>query len=100
MAKTREELILEFRRAFAALSEKDRQAEAARLVRVTQRIPIIVFEDWERNKSIKFLDVSNLIEYFWQEKKIRADRSFIYKCLRGKYKEAYGFKIYYYYEEV
>ena len=100
MAKTREETILEFRKAFAALSEKDRAAEAARLVRVTQRVPIIVFEDWERNKSIKFLDVSNLIEYFWQEKKIRADRSFVYKVLKGQFKEAYGFKIYYYYEEV
>ncbi len=100
MAKTREETILEFRKAFAALSDKDRVAEAARLVRVTQRIPIIVFEDWERNKSIKFLDVNNLIEYFWQEKKIRADRSFVYKVLKGQFKEAYGFKIYYYYEEV
>jgi hypothetical protein len=100
VAKTREETILEFRKAFAALSDKDRVAEAARLVRVTQRIPIIVFEDWERNKSIKFLDVNNLIEYFWQEKKIRADRSFVYKVLKGQFKEAYGFKIYYYYEEV
>ena len=100
MEKTREETILEFRKAFRALSEKDRIAEAARLVRVTQRVPIIVFEDWERNKSIKFLDVSNLIEYFWQEKKIRADRSFIYKVLKGQFKEAYGFKVYYFYEEV
>lgn len=100
MEKTREETILEFRKAFRELSEKDRIAEAARLVRVTQRVPIIVFEDWERNKSIKFLDVSNLIEYFWQEKKIRADRSFIYKVLKGQFKEAYGFKVYYFYEEV
>lgn len=100
MAKSREEAILEFRKAFSQLSEKDRETEAARLVRVTQHIPIIVFEDWERNKSIKFLDVSNLIEYYWQEKKIRADRSFIYKVLKGKYTEAYGYKIYYLYEEI
>lgn len=99
MEKTREELILEFRKAFSHLSDKDKKIESARLVRVTQHIPIIVFEDYERNKSIKFLDVKNLIEYLWQEKKIRANRSFIYKVLRGQFKEAYGYRVYYYYEE-
>ena len=99
MEKSNEELILEFRKAFNKLSDKDKKIEAARLVRVTQHIPIIVFEDYERGKSLKFLDVRNLMEYLWKEKRIRASRSFIYKVLKGEYKEAYGYKIYYEYEE-
>ena len=99
MDKGREKLIAEFRDAFKKLSEKDKKSEAARLVRLTQRIPIIIFEDYEKNKVLKFADMTNLVEYLWQEKQIRADRSFLYKVLKGKYNNAYGFKVRYYYEE-
>ena len=100
MDKTREELIKEFRAAFKKLDEKDQKLEAARLVRVTQHVPIIVLEDWETGKSLKFLDINNLMEYFWQAKKIRTTRNMIYKTLRGQYTAAYGYKIYYLYEEI
>ena len=52
-----------------------------------------------KGKLIKFLDIGNLQEYLYQEKGVSPDRSFLYKVLTGRYKSAYGFKIYYQYEE-
>lgn len=99
MEKTREELVKEFRQAFKNLPEKDKTLELKRLIRITEHIPIVVFEDWETGKTLKFPDIKNVMEYLWQAKKIRSCRSMIYKCLRGQYATAYGFKMHYTYEE-
>lgn len=99
MDKSREELIKEFREAFKRLSTKDKKQEADRLQRIVTKTPIVVFEDWEENKVLKFPDIRNLREYLWQKKKIRATHNMIYKTLRGQYASAYGFKMYYLYEE-
>jgi hypothetical protein len=100
MDKSREESIKEFRGAFKNLSEKDRKLEAARINRIVNHIPICVLEDWEENKTLKFPDIANLREYLWQKKKLRTTHNMIYKALRGQYSSAYGFKMYYMYEEV
>lgn len=100
MDKSREDKIKEFREAFKNLSEKDQRQEADKLYRITHKIPIIVFEDWETGRSLKFPDINNLMEYLWQAKGIRTTRNMLYKTLRGQYTAAYGYKIYYIYEEI
>ena len=94
-----EQQVLAFRKAFSELDEDTRYKEVLRAHRIVTNTPVIVLEDDDIGKVLKFLDVANLIEYFWTAKRIRADRSYIYKVLRGQHKEAYGFKIYYEYEE-
>lgn len=95
----REELIKNFRDAYSKLSDKDKKLELARLTRISKHIPICVLEDWEDGKTYKFPDINNLKEYLWQKKKIKATYNMIYKTLRGQYSSAYGFKMYYIYEE-
>lgn len=99
MQQSREDKIAELRKAFRSLDEKDKKIEIDRLYRIVHKLPIICLEDYDKNKLIKFLDIANLQEYLYQEKGVRPDRSFLYKVLRGEYKSAYGFKMYYMYEE-
>lgn len=99
MLKSREDLIKEFRQAFKSLSDKDKVTEVERLVRVTQHKPIFVLEDVDIGKTLKFKSMPKLIEYFWREKHIRANRSFLYKVLKREYDAAYGYHLYYFYEE-
>ncbi|MBR2492106.1 MAG: hypothetical protein IKB64_01395 [Paludibacteraceae bacterium] len=96
---SREEKIAALRKAYRDLDEKDRKTEIERLYRIINHKPILVLEDYEKGKLIKFLDIGNLQEYLYQEKGVSPDRSFLYKVLTGRYKSAYGFKIYYQYEE-
>ena len=93
--QSKEEAILAFRKAFNNLPEDVKEKEAIRIYNIVKDIPFVVFEDHDIGKVIKFLDVPSLVEYLWREKQIRADRSFVYKVLRGQHKLAYGYKIYY-----
>lgn len=99
MQPSREDKIAALRKAFRDLDEKDKKTEIERLYRIIHHKPILVLEDYEKGKLIKFLDIGNLQEYLYQEKGVSPDRSFLYKVLTGRYKSAYGFKIYYQYEE-
>jgi hypothetical protein len=93
--QSKEEAILAFRKAFNNLPEDAKEKEAIRVYNIVKDIPFVVFEDHDIGKVIKFLDVPSLVEYLWREKQIRADRSFVYKVLKGQHKLAYGYKIYY-----
>ncbi len=95
-----EKEILEFRKAYINLPEAIRKKEVSRLHRISERQPIFVLEDHDKGKIVKFLDIGNLMEYLWKEKKIRSDRSYLYKVLKGKGTTAYGYLIYYEYEEI
>lgn len=92
---SKEEAILAFRKAFINLPDDIKEREVMRVYNSVKGIPFIVFEDHDIGKILKFLDIPSLMEYLWREKQIRSDRSFIYKVLRGQYKLAYGYKIYY-----
>lgn len=96
---SREENIAALRKAFRALDEKDKKVEIDRLQRIAYHKPIIALEDYDKGKLIKFLKIGDLQEYLYQEKGVSPDRSFLYKVLTGRYQSAYGFKIYYLYEE-
>lgn len=90
-----EEAILAFRKAFKALPDELKEREVTRALSIIKDKPLIVLEDHDIGKVIKFLDVPNLIEYLWREKHLRVDRSFLYKVLKGQYKLCYGYKVYY-----
>ena len=98
MANKDEEAILAFRTAFINLPESHKLREVMRLYNTVNKIPYIILEDHEIGKVLKFLDVQSLMEYLWANKHLRTDRSFLYKVLKGRYKQAYGYRIYY--EEV
>ena len=93
--QSKEDAILAFRKAFINLPEDVKEKEVTRVYNSVKGIPFVVLEDHDIGKVIKFLDVPSLVEYLWREKQIRADRSFVYKVLRGQHKLAYGYKIYY-----
>ena len=93
--QSKEELILAFRKALINLPDDVKEREVTRAYNFVKGIPFVVLEDHDIGKVIKFLDVPSLVEYLWREKQIRADRSFVYKVLRGQHKLAYGYKIYY-----
>lgn len=90
-----EEKILAFRSAFNNLPDEVKEREVKRLNNIVEGKPFIVLEDHELGKIFKFLDVPSLIEFLWKEKRVRVDRSFIYKVLRGQFEYAHGYKIYY-----
>lgn len=90
-----EEKIQAFREAFLELPEERRHSEVLRLYSIIRGKPFIVLEDSDRGKVLKFLSIPDLMEYLFREKAIKADRSFLYKVLRGQHQYAYGYKIYY-----
>ena len=91
----KEELVQQFREAFENLPKDLQRKEVDRLYTITHNKRIIVLEDPELGKVIKFLDMKNLVEYLYKYKKVHADRSFLYKVLKGQYGSAYGMNIYY-----
>ena len=96
--KSSEELVKEFRDAVDNLPPEYKLREIERAYCLAKGKRLIVLEDFETGKLIKFLDVKNLREYLWRFKQIKADRSYIYRVLSGKAQTLYGYKIYY--EEV
>jgi uncharacterized radical SAM superfamily Fe-S cluster-containing enzyme len=99
MEQSKEELIGNFRKAFKALDDKDKVIEVERLYRIIKKKPVIVLEDYDLGKALKFLNIQDLIDYLYFKKGIRADKSFLYKTLKGGFESAYGFAMYYLYEE-
>lgn len=93
-----QELVSIFRATFLKMPDDLRAREVLRLLNIVENKPVIVLEDHSIGKVLKFIDVQNLIEYFWVDKRIRVDKSFIYKVLKGQYANAYGYKIYYEFE--
>lgn len=93
--QSKEEAILNFRKAYIKLPDDVKEREVMRVYNAVKGIPFVVLEDHDIGKVIKFLDVQSLVEYLWREKQMRADKSFIYKVLKGQYKYAYGYKVYY-----
>ena len=93
--KSSEELVKEFREAVDNLPEEYKLREIERAYCLVKGKKFIVLEDFETGKLIKFLDVKNLKEYLWRYKQIKADRSYIYRVLRGQCQTLYGYKIYY-----
>ena len=96
--KSSEQLVKEFREAFENLPDEYKIKEIDRAYTIAHGKRIIVLEDHDIGKVIRFLDIKNLKEYFRQKKKINCDRSLLYKVLKGERPLAYGYKIYY--EEV
>lgn len=95
MPSSKEERVQQFREAFDKLPEEFKIREVDRVYCLAHGKKIIILEDHDIGKILKFLDVSNLREYLVQNKHVKADRSFIYKVLRGQYKSCYGYTIYY-----
>lgn len=95
----KEVAIANFRKAFKDLPKEFREREVIRLYKIVSGESVIVFEDHETGKRLKFLTIGDLIEFLWQNKRVSADRSFIYKVLKGQYKQAYGYEMYYEKEE-
>jgi hypothetical protein len=93
-----QDLVTTFRATFLKMPDDLRAREVLRLLNIIENKPVIVLEDHSIGKVLKFIDVQNLIEYFWVEKRIRVDKSFIYKVLKGQYANAYGYRIYYEFE--
>src|SRR5574344_3008016 len=93
-----QDLVTTFRATFLKMPDDLRAREVLRLLNIIKNKPVIVLEDHSIGKVLKFIDVQNLIEYFWVDKRIRVDKSFIYKVLKGQYANAYGYKIYYEFE--
>lgn len=93
-----QDLVATFRATFLKMPDDLRAREVLRLLNIIENKPVIVLEDHSIGKVLKFIDVQNLIEYFWVEKRIRVDKSFIYKVLKGQYANAYGYRIYYEFE--
>ena len=96
--KSKEDLVKVFREAFENLPEEYKLKEIDRAYCIAHGKKIIVLEDHDIGKVIKFLDMKNLMEYLYQRKNIVCDRSYLYKCLKGKGRSAYGYRLYY--EEV
>lgn len=94
-----EEDVAKFRSLFMQLPEAVRKKEILRMYYIVMKKPMIILEDHDIGKVLKFLDTKNLIEYLWANKRIRADRSYIYKVLNGERASLYGYKIYYEREE-
>ena len=93
--QSNEELILNFRKAFIALPKEVRTREVTRLYNIIKQIPVIVLEDEDIGKVLKFLTVADLREYFWTEKRIKVSDSYLYKVLKGQHPLMHGYKIYY-----
>lgn len=96
--KSSEQKVLEFREAFENLPPEYMLKEVDRAYCLAHGKKIIVLEDHDIGKIIKFLDMKNLKEYLYQKKNINVDRGYLYKALKGERPLAYGYKIYY--EEV
>lgn len=95
MKSSDEDLVVAFREAFNNLPDRYKLKEVDRAWAIAHDKKMIVLEDHDIGKVLKFLDMKNLIEYFYQRKNIVCDRSYMYKCLKGKGRSAYGYKIYY-----
>lgn len=90
-----EEKISNFRKAYINLPDEIKTREVMRLYSIVNNKPYIVLEDHDIGKVLKFLDVSDLMEYLWREKQVKVDDSYIYKVLKGRYTTAKGYRIYY-----
>ena len=89
-----EEAILNFRTAYLKLPQEVRKREVNRLYNIVNEIPFIIFEDHDRGKVLKFLDVKSLIEYLWVEKQIKTTPSYIHRVLKGQHPLLHGYRVY------
>jgi hypothetical protein len=95
-----EEAIANFRKAFINLPEEYRKREVNRLYNIVNEIPFIIFEDADRGKVLKFLEVKDLMEYLWREKQIKTTSSYIHRVLKGQHPLLHGYRVYKQLEEV
>ena len=96
----KEEAIVNFRKAFSNLPEDVRKREVNRLYNIVNEIPFIIFEDEDLGKVLKFLTVSDLVEYLWKEKQIKTTPSYVHRVLKGQHPLLHGYRVYKQLEEV
>ena len=79
-----EEKVLAFRRAFDDLPQEVRAREVKRVYNIAFNIPVIVLEDHDIGKVLKFFSVGDVVEYLAVNKHVRVSDSYLYRIMNGK----------------